>query len=199
MGTMAFDADTLIAGGGIVGATLAIALARAGVTVVLADANPQFDAAACEFDGRAYALSSASCKLLESLGFGPLLIESGQPILSVRVSEGRPGEGARGPVLEFGRGDADTWPLGRMIEDRHLRCALLEAVASEARVRLVGPTRVERYSDRPGGVEVLLDDGDSYSVGLLLGCDGRQQRRSEARGDRTRFPRLSAIVAGLRH
>ncbi|MDE0113609.1 MAG: UbiH/UbiF/VisC/COQ6 family ubiquinone biosynthesis hydroxylase [Albidovulum sp.] len=198
---MALDAEILVAGGGIVGTTLAIALARSGIAVVLVDENRKIDQVADDFDGRAYALSAASCKLLESLGLGPQLIEFGQPILSVRVFEGRPCEGPRGPVVEFGRGDAATWPLGRMVEDRFLRRALLEEIESEPRICRLGPTRVEAHSDRSDRVEVALANGDSLSVALLAGCDGRSSAVARLAGIERGFHdyRQASLVCAIEH
>ena len=67
-GVMVRDADILIVGGGLNGPALALALARAGFSVVIVDARAPGVRAGAGFDGRAYALSVASKRLLEAVG-----------------------------------------------------------------------------------------------------------------------------------
>ena len=57
---MTFDHDIIIVGGGLNGPALGLALARAGVTVAVIDAQPARARADTAFDGRAYALAIAS-------------------------------------------------------------------------------------------------------------------------------------------
>jgi len=52
--------DAVILGGGLVGMTLAIALARQGMTTHVVDAADPSDTTAANFDGRASAISTAS-------------------------------------------------------------------------------------------------------------------------------------------
>ena len=65
---MTFDSDILIAGGGLNGPALALALAQAGFDVTVVDARPAPERAGSNFDGRGYALALASQRLLEGLG-----------------------------------------------------------------------------------------------------------------------------------
>ena len=58
------DADVIIVGGGLNGPALGLALARAGLTVTVIDAQPARARAEAVFDGRAYALAIASKRLL---------------------------------------------------------------------------------------------------------------------------------------
>ena len=65
---MSFDSDILIAGGGLNGTTLALALASAGFAVTLVDPLPKASREAGNFDGRGYALSISSQRVLKALG-----------------------------------------------------------------------------------------------------------------------------------
>ena len=67
------DADILIVGGGLNGPALGLALAQAGLRVVVADARPAPARAEAGFDGRAYALAIASQRLLAGIGVWPRL------------------------------------------------------------------------------------------------------------------------------
>ncbi|HYD45158.1 MAG TPA: FAD-dependent oxidoreductase, partial [Phenylobacterium sp.] len=57
------DADVIIAGAGIPGATLALALSQAGLAVTLIDPQPFEAQLAPTFDGRASAIAFASFRL----------------------------------------------------------------------------------------------------------------------------------------
>ena len=83
-----------------------------------------------EFDGRAYALSLTSRRMLEALGLWPALAGRAQAIAEIKISDGRPGEGAAPWFLHFDHDEIDEGPMGHMIEDRYLRVALIEAMAA---------------------------------------------------------------------
>ena len=79
--------DVLILGGGLVGATLALALARHGLGCVVVDPADLAVTLAPAFDGRASAIASASGRMLDAIGVGERLAGLGQPIAAIRVSE----------------------------------------------------------------------------------------------------------------
>ena len=60
--------DVAIAGGGMVGMTLAVALADAGFSVALVDALPAEGRAAATYDGRSSAIAAGSMRVLDTLG-----------------------------------------------------------------------------------------------------------------------------------
>ena len=82
------DADVLIVGGGLNGPVLALALAKGGLSSAVVDARPRSARAEQGFDGRAYALSLASQRLLAAIDVWQGL--TAQPILKVVASDGRP-------------------------------------------------------------------------------------------------------------
>ena len=65
---MRYDSDILIAGGGLNGPALALALAQNGLSVTVIDAREAPLRANVGFDGRAYALALGSQRLLSALG-----------------------------------------------------------------------------------------------------------------------------------
>jgi 2-octaprenyl-6-methoxyphenol hydroxylase len=85
------DSDLLIVGGGLVGQTMAIAAAVAGLTVVLVDREPPAGQLAEPYDGRSSAIARGSQQALEGLGIWPLMADRTQPITDIRVSDGRAG------------------------------------------------------------------------------------------------------------
>ena len=120
--------DVLILGGGLVGMTLAIGLARAGATVHVVDRDDPAAQTAEGFDGRASAISTASWNLFGHLGLAPLLEPRGSPIAAIAVNDAlRPGK------IEF-RPEPQEGSLGRMFANRDLRMALFEAAAKEPNI-----------------------------------------------------------------
>ena len=85
----------IIAGAGITGATLGLALASGGLRPLLIDPQP-FDAqTAPTFDGRASAIAFSSFRQWKALGLGPALTPHAQRIEQILVTDGRtPGAGA---------------------------------------------------------------------------------------------------------
>jgi 2-octaprenyl-6-methoxyphenol hydroxylase len=150
--------DAVVVGGGLVGGTLALALAREGLDVALVE--PEGAGA----PGRAYALSVASRRLLAALGIWEGL--PAQPILEVRVADGRPGEAPSPLHLRFHHGEIEEGPLGHMVEDAPLRAALDRALA--------GVHRVAGRVVAQGPGEVTLEDGARLRAAVVVGCDGRE-------------------------
>ena len=183
---MRHDADVLIAGGGLNGSLMALALAAAGtgLRVSVLDALEVAPRASADFDGRAYALALASVRMLQALGLWEALEEDAQPILRVEAADARPGEAPSGLALVLDHAEIEEGPLGHMIEDRHLRRLLLQAMAeAEGVEHLPGAEIVAQAVDRHG-VTVELADGQVLTGRLLLGCDGRASGTARRAGIR---------------
>ncbi len=169
---MSFDTDIVIAGGGLNGTTLALALASGGFDVTLVDPRPIETRADQGFDGRGYAMSIASRRVLQALGIWSALAETAQPILDIKVSDGRTGEGASPLFLAFDHAEIEEGPMGHMVEDRHLRPALLAAVSDREITHRAGVAITDHTADAMG-VTVALDGGETLRARLLVGCDGK--------------------------
>ncbi len=187
--------DAVILGGGLVGQTLALALAAHGLKSAVIDRMPAEALLDTSYDGRVSAVASASWKMLQAIGLRDALDGKGCPISTIRVSEGlEPG------ALDFEPAE-DEGPLGIMFENRLLRATLFEASQADDNVSLhmgVSATDVERG---PGGVRVTLEDGTVLSAPLLVGAEGRNSPTREKAGlriARWRYPH-HAIVACLNH
>ncbi|SFR14777.1 UbiH/UbiF/VisC/COQ6 family ubiquinone biosynthesis hydroxylase [Poseidonocella sedimentorum] len=165
--------DILIAGGGLNGASLALAAARAGFSVLMIDRLPPEAQTASDFDGRSYALAAASVRMLQALDVWGAIEGEAQPILDIRVSDGRPGEGGGLFGLHFDHRDLENGPMGHMVEDRHLRPALLAALAAEPGITVESPAEIVAQRAEPGAIIVTLADGTERRARLLAGCDGR--------------------------
>jgi 2-octaprenyl-6-methoxyphenol hydroxylase len=182
-------ADVIIAGAGMTGATLGLALASAGLTPVLVD-PASFDAQlAPTFDGRASAVAFASFRQWRALGLGEALAPHAQRIEQILVTDGRgPGAASAGPGPAFLRfdsaeiaGSSDGEPLGYMLENRRTRAGLAQAVAA-AKLQVLAPARVARAEFGPGAAEVTLADGRVLHAPLVVGAEGRGSVVRDAAG-----------------
>ncbi|MCH8465628.1 MAG: FAD-dependent monooxygenase [Roseinatronobacter sp.] len=176
------DADIVIVGGGLNGPSLALALAQAGMRVVVVDALAQAARAAPEFDGRSYALALASSRVLAGLGVWRDVEAQAQPILEIKASDGRAGEGAAPFFLHFDHAEMEDGPMGHMLEDRYLRAALLEAMAREPGITQISGVAAVAQEVTERGVVVHLADGRAVSARLLVGCDGRESQTAARAG-----------------
>ena len=170
---MKYDADIVISGGGLNGPALALALAQGGFRVTVVDARPADDRAQAGFDGRAYALALASKRLLSAIGVWPAVAELAQPILEIKASDGRAGQGAAPFFLHFDSAEIEEGPMGFMLEDRHLYRAFLDAMRASPSIELVSGDSVIAQEVVPGQVAVTLASGRTIAAKLLVGCDGR--------------------------
>lgn len=170
---MEHDTDIVIAGGGLNGPALALALAGGGLRVTVVDARPAEIRAEAGFDGRAYALALASRRLLGVIGVWSRVADLAQPMRLIKASDGRAGEGASPFFLEFDSAEIEEGPMGYMLEDRHLYRAFLEAMAAEPKITLISGESVVAQAPEAQGVAVTLGSGRVLRARLLVGCDGR--------------------------
>ncbi len=177
----ALHADVVIVGGGMAGATLALALDQAGITPVVIDSTPLDTRLAPEFDGRAFAIAYACMRHWHKLGVGEALAAHAQPIEDILVTDGRmTATGVRpGPwhlrflaaeTTDHGDG-TDTEALGYMLEARHIRAVLSQALVDRG-IETLAPVHPAHLETKPQGVTVTLDDGRTVSAQLIVGADG---------------------------
>ena len=164
------DCDVAIVGGGLVGASLACALAPLGYSVALIEAVPAQAAEQPSYDDRTLALGQASCRILEGLGLWAGLRDCATPIREIVVSErGRPGM-VRLTAAELGL-DA----VGQVVQARAFGAAVQQRLASLAGVRMVCPARVTAWRAEADAAFVnLLGDGapTELSAALVVAADG---------------------------
>lgn len=171
--------QTLIIGGGIVGATLALKLAQQQQKVTLIDARPeltkeQWQQKLLQRDARVFALSIASIELLKQVGAWQLIAQSGRKAdytqMQVWQQDGK-GE------LNFGD-EYVPQLLGSMVEPFVIEHALYQRMAAEdvsEYLTLVAGHKVTLldWLGSQQGYQVHLDNGDKLQGKLLIGADGR--------------------------
>ncbi|MBT5679901.1 MAG: UbiH/UbiF/VisC/COQ6 family ubiquinone biosynthesis hydroxylase [Marinovum sp.] len=171
---MEHDCDIAIVGGGFNGPALALAAAQVGLRVIVLDATSHKPRKNAKFDGRAYALALASKRLMAAVGVWENVAQDAEPMLNIRVSDGRAGVGASPFFMDFDHAELEEGPMGYMVEDRHLRYALQAAMQTSPLIEYRLATRVTGQSTGPEGVTLSLANNQKITTRLLVGADGRQ-------------------------
>ena len=197
---MKHDTDIAIVGGGLNGPALAIALAKQGFRVTVIDSLSETVRKNAAFDGRSYALAMASVRLLRAIGVWDRVEDHSQPMLEIKVSDGRAGEGPSPFFMHFDHAEIEEGPMGHMLEDRFLRRAFLEAMKEEPNITQLRDTVVAQEVEN-GGMRVTLESGKTLSCQLLVGSDGRASGTAQrARIKRTGWGYgQTALVAAIEH
>jgi 2-octaprenyl-6-methoxyphenol hydroxylase len=197
---MEFDTDIAIIGGGLNGPALALALAQTGQRVTLIDSLGIKVRKDAKFDGRSYALALTSVRLLEGLGIWQHVAAEAQPMLEIKVTDGRAGEGPAPMFMHFDHAEIEEGPMGHMVQDRHLRRALLDAVAAAPLVTQLKDTVVAQEVDA-SGITLQLESGTHLRARLAIGADGR----TTGTGTRAGINRVewgygqTALVCAIKH
>ena len=179
--------DIVIAGGGMVGVSLALQLAHSlpeDTRILLVEGfpfpqpvtghRPDYHPA---FDARSTALSYSSKLIYERIGIWDDLQQWLCPITSIHVSS----RGHFGSTL-MRAGDHD-WPaLGYVVENAWLGNALIQALYRQGRVEVRSPCRLVDASPMGDGVALTLDGGDSLEAALLVVADGASSSLRERLG-----------------
>lgn len=180
--SMTKDQDILIVGGGLNGPALALALAQSGFRVGVIDTLPIDTRKDPAFDGRAYALALASKRLLKAIGVWEAVANNAQPMLEIKVTDGRAGEGASPWMLHFDHAEIEEGPMGFLVEDRHLRRAFLDAIEANDRITQYPSETVVSQETDVHSATVTLASGKTLSASLLIGCDGRRSGTAQRAG-----------------
>lgn len=185
--------DVAVAGGGMVGAACALALATRGFSVASLEAR---EPAAWRVDDpedlRVIALAPSSARLLEDLGMW-------RDIAAARVSpyrRMRVWDAASGASLAFDAAREGHAQLGWIVENKLIAWKLWKALEI-AGVRRLCPAHVEAIEQRDDRVLLTLGDGETLPASLLVIADGggSQLREQAGIGVRGRDYHQRAVVA----
>jgi len=162
----------LIVGGGLVGASLAIALDAAGVPATLVEAAAARTDAQPSYDERNLALARATVNGLAAIGVWPHAAAQATPIRHIHVS--RAGEFGSARIAAAKHGvDALGWTLPA----RELGAALLSRLDSCTRLTRLAPAKLEALEALPAGWRARIRTADGERVldaALLVGADGTE-------------------------
>ena len=193
-------AEVLVVGGGLVGATLASALASAGIETVVVDRENPEDVLKMTFDGRASAIAAGSRHMMEAIGLWDLVADQAQPILDIMVTDGRIGRRKSPLHLHYDHREVGE-AMGHIVENRVLRQGQQKLLPSFERLTVLAPVGVERVVRTTSHATATLTDGRKVRARLVAGCDGRGSPLRKAAGIRTAHWTYdqAGIVATLEH
>jgi 2-octaprenyl-6-methoxyphenol hydroxylase len=199
--------DVIVAGAGMAGTTLALALKSAGIKPLLIDTQTFESQIAPTFDGRASAISFSCFRQWRAIGAAGEIEPHAQRIEQILVTDGRAPGASRTPglpsYLRFDAGEiadrVEGEPLGYMVENRHIRAGLARAVEA-AGIEVLAPVWIAGVSFDGASAIVRLADGGERSAPLVVGADGRGSLvRREAGIGVTGWPyRQSGVVATVK-
>ena len=188
----ALQYDVIVVGGGLVGASLALALERAGKSVALLEGRPpRLEGLEQGWDARIYAVSPANRRFLESLDAWP----GAERLGAIEAMDVRGDAGGR---IEFAASDAGEPALAWIAENRWLLAALWRRLTASGVDCLTGVLPQTLRADALGA-ELELEDGRRLSAALLVGADGANSWVREQAGlDASVKPyRQSGVVANF--
>lgn len=185
----------LIIGSGLVGASMAIALARAGLRVEMIEAKNRREQLHPAFDGRTSAIALASVRILESIGVWQQLDDI-CAITDIRVCEH-----GGSHFVHYDHRDAGGEPFGYILENRLLREALYNTVDALDNIIVHEPCTLVGYEAFSTHIEAALSNGTTIHAPLMLVADGKF---SQTRAMAGIAPELfeygqTAIVASIQH
>lgn len=160
----------IICGGGMAGATLALALShltQGKLAIDLVEAVAPDSREHPGFDARAIALAQGTCQQLTAIGVWPALASCATAITGVSVSD----RGHIGKVSIEAR-DQLLPALGYVVELQDAGRRLFSLLAKAPGVRLHCPARVSDIERHQHETRVRLDNGVQLSGQLLVAADG---------------------------
>jgi len=177
-------ATLAIVGGGLVGASLALALqagAKArGWTIELVEPFEPGNDYQPSYDARSTALSYGTRLIYQRLGVWEQIAERAEPITNIHVSDrGRAG------VTRLDAGGQQVPALGYVVENAWIGHCLWQALDDEVVVRHC-PAEVERMHAVPGGYRLTLTDSQTIDCNLAVLADGGRSGLREQLGVKIR-------------
>jgi 2-octaprenyl-6-methoxyphenol hydroxylase len=185
--------EIAVVGAGLAGSVAALALARAGRKVALI-APPSAGE-----DDRTTALMDHSIRFLDRLGIWEKLAPATAPLSVMQIIDGTK-RLLRAPTTQFRASDVELDAFGYNMQNRDLLAVLDTAVAAEPNVTRFARI-VETYDFSQERAAIVLDDGETLAVDLVVGADGRKSPARETAGIGARrwsYPQ-SALVLNFSH
>jgi ubiquinone biosynthesis UbiH/UbiF/VisC/COQ6 family hydroxylase len=184
--------DLIIVGGGLAGASLAVALRDTALRVALVEG--QAPTRPEGWDARVYAISPANVAFLERIGVWKHLdAERMAPIHGMDV------RGDAGGRLAFSAYEAGVPELGWILESSLMACEFWESAKRQGNLTLLCPSRPKSLDFAADGARLELVDGSILSARLMVGADGRDSwvRRTAGLSTVNTPYREKGVVANL--
>jgi len=162
--------DIVIAGGGMIGSSLALALAPLGLRVAIVEVVPRAASSQPSFDDRSTALSRSTQRMFEAMGLWEDILSAATPITHIHVSDrGRFG------FAHIEAQEQGVEALGYVVINRILGGVLQRSLDAVSNLDIVCPARIVSAKLGPAEAVVTVDqDGAQRDLtcGLLVAADG---------------------------
>ncbi|MGB5629408.1 MAG: 2-octaprenyl-6-methoxyphenyl hydroxylase [Woeseiaceae bacterium] len=173
--------DIVIAGGGMIGTSLALALAPLGLRIAIVEAIARKAAAQPSFDDRSTALSRSTQRMFEAMGLWPDIVAASTPIRQVHVSD----QGHFG-FSHIEAEEQGVEALGYVVINRVLGKVLQDALDGLDEVDVLCPARIVDIELGPDIATAVVENADSkrteLSGRLLVAADGANSAVREMMG-----------------
>jgi ubiquinone biosynthesis UbiH/UbiF/VisC/COQ6 family hydroxylase len=165
-----FDFDIIISGGGPAGLSFAACLADTDLSIAIVDPAPLNALSAPSYDGREFALTHLSERILNELEVFELIPAEAR----CRMKRAHVVDGDAPYALRFDHTEAGTDYLGTMVTNQAIRTALYQKIKSHKNISFLTSRRITGAQSFDGHVDIILDDESTLCARLLIGADGRQ-------------------------
>jgi 2-polyprenylphenol 6-hydroxylase len=162
--------DIVIIGGGLVGASLAVALKESDLKIALIESHlPLTLPADASWDSRIYAISPGSAAFLQDYGVWQMLDKARiTPVHDMAVFGDD--NAAR---LDFSAYDLGVSELAYIVENRQLQINVWNALtAANKNIKIFCPAQCASFTWHESHIDVQLTDGSLLQSALVVGADG---------------------------
>lgn len=167
--------DLIIVGGGLAGASLALALRHSSLRIALVEGRAPLRPEG--WDARIYAVSPVNARFLEEIGAWAHLDRARMaPISAMRIFGDQVGQ------LGFSAYESGVPELGWILESSLMACEFWESLKRQANLRLFVPAKPVGLDLAEDSASLLLEDGTRLAAALVVGADGRDSWVRQAAG-----------------
>lgn len=191
--------DVAIVGGGMVGASLALALAGTQRKVLLIEAVAADSSQQPSFDDRTTALGNGARRILQTLGVWDGIEPRAAPIAEIHVSDA-----GRFGFARLRASEHQLPALGYTVSNRHIGTALWRALQTRPDLQIVSPARVAQVTLHDDHATLTVQAGNdavsTIQAGLVVAADGAHSLVKQAAGiasDNESYQQV-AVVANVR-
>ena len=175
------EVDVVIVGGGMVGASFALALAGTGLKVMMIEGVAPGAATQPSFDDRTTALGNASRRIFESLGVWGDIAPAAAAIRTIHVSDA-----GRFGFARLNASEQGIDAFGYVVTNRVIGAALWARLAKAEGLTMRAPARAENVEISADGVRLaVVTDGaaaETVAARLIVAADGAHSSVRAAAG-----------------
>lgn len=168
--------EIIIAGGGLVGNALALALATHGIRSTVIEPLPRTQQLEGAFDGRTSAIALGSVRILQAVGAWEYMQDNAQRINDIRVCDQN-----KSGYVHYNSAELGDDPFGYILENQALRRGLYLAMEKRPEITCI-EGKVTGFEAQPAHITATLENGATLSAPLMVAADGRFSKLRENAG-----------------